>query len=140
MRIITLLSLAVAVAQVPALAAPQEPQEPQSTSSLSEIQVRSTMPTYQMQPAQLDEVKGVYRLDNGTIFRVTKKHRRLFAQLGDRKLTELLPLTDTRFVSPDQRITMDYIPEAFGDSIVLTYPSDLNLADARMVTVRFAVN
>lgn len=137
MRIITLLSLAVAVAQAPAMAAPQTPQ---SESSLSEIQVRSTMPTYQMQPAQVDEVKGVYKLDNGATFKVTNVQRRLFAQFGDRMLTELLPVADNRFVSRDQRMTMDFIPEAFGDQIVLTYPADMNVADAKMVTVRFAVN
>ena len=137
MRTLTILSLAMALTQASALAAPQAPQ---TEPSLSEIQVTGVMPTYQMQPAQVDEVKGVYRLDNGATFKVSNVHRKLFAQLGQRHLTEMVPLAENLFVSPDQRMTMEFRPTAFGDEILLSYPADLNMADAQMVTVRLAVN
>lgn len=127
----------MALTQAGALAAPQAPQ---SERSMSEIQVTSVRPTYQLQPDQVNEIKGVYKLDNGATFKVTNVHRKLFAQLGQRNRVELLPLSENLFVSPDQRITMEYRPQGFGDQIVLTYPADLNVADSQMVTVRLAAN
>jgi hypothetical protein len=137
MRTLILLPLAIVLTQVTAFAAPQSTQ---TEPSLSEIQVRGVMPSYQLQPAQVDELKGVYVLDNGSTLRISNVHRKLFAQLGQRNLTEMVPVGENRFVSPDQRMTMQYRPIAFADEIVLTYPSDLNLSDAGMVTVRLAVN
>lgn len=140
MRTLTILSLAMALTQASAFAAPQTQQTPQTAPSMSEIQVTSVMPTYRLQPAQVDEIKGVYKLDNGATFKVTNVHRKLFAQLGQRGLTELVPLAENRFVSSDQRMTMEFHPAAFGDEIVLTYPADMNVADTQMVTVRLALN
>lgn len=137
MRTLTILSLAMALTQASAFAAPQSPQ---TESSLSEIQVTSVMPTYQLQPIQVDELKGVYKLDNGATFKVTNVRRKLFAQLGQRDRTELVPLAENLFVSPGQRMTMEFRPAAFGDEVLLTYPADLNVADSKMVTVRLAVN
>lgn len=137
MRTLTILSLAAALTQASAFAAPQSPP---SERSMPEIKVARVMPTYQLQPAQIDEIKGVYKLDNGATLKVSNLRRRLFAQLGQRNLTELVPLAENLFVSPDQRMTMEYHPMAFGDEVVLTYPADLNVADAPMVTVRLALN
>lgn len=137
MRTLTILSIAIAMSTATAFAAPQQAQ---TEPSLSEIQVRAAMPTYQLQPQQVDEVKGVYVMDNGSTVKITNQNRRLFAQIGQRSSTELIPISDTRFVSPDQQVTMEYHPIAFGDEIVLTYPADLNVASAQMVTVRLAVN
>lgn len=137
MRTLKILSIAIALTTATAFAAPQAVQ---TEPSLSEIQVRAAMPTYQLQPQQVDEVKGVYAMDNGSTVKITNKNRRLFAQIGERSSTELIPISDGRFVSPDQRVTMDYHPAAFGDEIVLTYPADQSMASAQMVTVRLAVN
>ena len=93
-----------------------------------------------LQPQQIDEIKGVYALDNGSALKITNVQRRLFAQLGQRNLTELVPVGDNRFVSLDQRMTVEYRPVAFGDEIVLTYPADLNVASSELVTVRLAQN
>jgi hypothetical protein len=81
---------------------------------------------------------GLYRLDNGAVFRLNAMHRRLTAQLGDREATELIQTGDNRFVSRDQRMTVEYQPEAFGDLIMLSYPLDLARADSPMVMVRLA--
>lgn len=104
------------------------------------IQVFGSQPTYKLQPQQIEEIAGVYRLDSGGVFRVTKVNNRLMAQLGDRAMTELVARSDSRLVSRDQRMTVDYLPQAFGDQITLSYPSDLAKADSPMVTVRFAAN
>ncbi len=138
MRTLFLLPLALALSQASAIAAPQTQQ---GDPSLSEIQVRGVMPAAaKLQPQQIDEIKGVYALDNGAALKITNVQRRLFAQLGQRNLTELVPVGDNRFVSLDQRMTVEYKPVAFGDEIVLTYPADLNVAAAPLVTVRLALN
>jgi hypothetical protein len=138
MRTLFLLPLAFALSQASAIAAPQTQQ---GDPSLSEIQVRGMMPAAaKLQPQQIDEIKGVYALDNGSALKITNVQRRLFAQLGQRDLTELVPVGDNRFVSLDQRMTVEYRPVAFGDEIVLTYPADLNVASSELVTVRLAQN
>lgn len=137
MRTLFLLPLAFALSQASAFAAPQTTR---SESSLSEIQVRGDMPAYKPRPAEIEEVQGVYSLDNGTPLKISTERRKLYAQLGQRKLTELVPVAENRFASPDQRITMEYRPAPFDGEIVLTYPSDLNVASSEWVTVRLAVN
>jgi hypothetical protein len=97
-------------------------------------------PTYHPRPAELREVTGVYRLDNGVALKVTNLRRRVFAQLGQRSPVEMVAVAENHFVSADRRMTMEFRPIAFGDQIVLTYPSDFNAADAKMVTVRLAAN
>lgn len=104
------------------------------------IQVTGTLPAYHLQPQQLAEVAGIYQLDNGGVMRITQANNRLVAQLDGRAATELVAQSDSRFISRDQRMTIDYQPQAFGDLIVLRYPSDLARADAPMVTVRLARN
>ena len=132
------LAFALTLSQASAIAAPQTQQ---GDPSLSEIQVRGVMPAAaKLQPQQIDDIKGVYALDNGSALKITNVQRRLFAQLGQRNLTELVPVGDNRFVSLDQRMTVEYKPVAFGDEIVLSYPADLNVASAPMVTVRLALN
>jgi hypothetical protein len=37
-------------------------------------------------------------------------------------------------------MTVDYLPQAFGDEIRLSYPLDLARADSPMVSVRLALN
>lgn len=139
MRTFTLLPLAIALIGASAYAAPQtEQQAPEST--LGEIQVRTAGPVYKLTPAQIDEVKGIYVMDNGVPFKITQEHRRLYAHLGQRPVTEMVAVADNRFVSLDRRMVMEYQPMAFGDQIVLTYPADMNVASSPMITARFAAN
>jgi hypothetical protein len=137
MRTFTFLPLALALIGATAYAAPQSDQ---TEPTLGEIQVRATAPTYKPTPMELAEVKGTYALDNGASLKISNEHRRLFARLGDRLTTELVPVGENRFVSADQRMTIEYIPIAFGDQILLTYPADMNLASSPMITVRLAAN
>ncbi len=104
------------------------------------IQVRGLQQTYKLQPQQMSEMAGVYRLDNGGVFRINKVSNRLMAQLGERAMTELVAQDDGHLVSRDQRMTVDCLPQAFGDEIRLTYPLDLARADSPMVSVRLALN
>jgi hypothetical protein len=127
-------SLAVLLAAAPLLAAAQ-PQD-----DISAVQVRGLQQTYKLQPQQMSEMAGVYRLDNGGVFRINKVSNRLMAQLGDRTMTELVAQGDGHLVSRDQRMTVDYQAQPFGDTILLTYPLDLARADSPMVSVRLALN
>ena len=138
MRTLTCLPLAIALIGATAYAAPQSEQ---TEPTLGEIQVRGgVMPSYKLTPAQIDEVKGTYVMDNGATLKITQEHRRLYAQLGQRFVTEMVAVGENRFVSPDQRMTIEYQPIAFGDQVVLTYPADLNLASSPMITIRLASN
>ena len=104
------------------------------------VAVTGAQQSYQLQPQQLAEIAGVYRLDNGGVFRVERVGKRLMAQLGERPMTELVAQAEDRFISRDQRMTVDYLPQPFGDLLTLRYPSDLAQADAPMVTVRLALD
>jgi hypothetical protein len=135
MRTITLIPLAFVLA-ASAYAAPQADQP---ATALLEIQVRGVMPVYQLQPDQIAEVRGVYMLDNGKALKITNVNRKVYAQLGDRPLAEMVPVSEGRFASPDQQILMEYRPVAFADELVLTYPQDASVASSPMQTVRLAL-
>lgn len=135
MRPLILLPLAFALSQIAAFAAPQAPQ---SDASLSEIQVRSGMPTYKPRPVEIEQVQGVYNLDNGLNLKIATEHRRLYAQLGQRSPTELVPVSENHFASADGRVALEFRPLPFNDEIVLTYPSEPNVATSELITVRFA--
>lgn len=137
MRTFTLLPLAFALTTASVFAAPQEPQQ---TPALSEIQVQGAMPVYKAQPAERDAVKGVYKLDNGATFKITGQQNRLYAELGQRGVTELLPIGADRFFAPAQNMTVQYVPQAFGDELVLSYPAEMNASASPMVTVTLAAN
>jgi hypothetical protein len=94
---------------------------------------------YRLHPAEVDEIIGVYRTDDGLVLRVTNTGRRLFLQIGERPRTEMVPVAEYRFVSADRRITMQYRPVAYADELEVSYPADLDVASARMVTVRLAL-
>jgi hypothetical protein len=133
MRTPTILFFALAMLLVASTAAAA----PQASSA---NRAAGATPTYHPRPAELREVTGVYRLDNGVTLKVTNLRRRVFAQLGQRSPVEMVPVAENHFVSADRRMTMEFRPIAFGDQIVLTYPSDFNAADAKMVTVRLAAS
>lgn len=137
MRTLTFLPLAIALIGATAYAAPQSDQ---AEPTLGEIQVRAAAQTYKPTAMEIAQVKGAYALDNGASFKITNEHRRLVARLGNNAATELLPVGENRFVSADQRMTVEYIPIAFGDQIMLTYPADMNLSSSHMITVRLAAN
>lgn len=137
MRTLTCLPLAFALIQATAFAAPQTEQ---TEPSLGEIQIRGVMPTYKPTPAQIADVKGVFVFDNGTALKVTSQNRRLFAELGNRGVTEMIPAGENRFVSADLRMSMEYVPDGFNDHMLLMYPADQNVVSSPMVTARIAMN
>jgi hypothetical protein len=132
MRTPTLFFFAVAMMLVASTAAAAPQASPANRAT--------TTPTYQLQPAQVQEVTGSYRLDNGLVLKVSNRQRRVYAQLGQRGPVEMVAVAQYHFVSADGRMTMEFRPIAFGDQIVLTYPSDFNLVDAKLVTVRLALD
>lgn len=107
---------------------------------ISAVQVRGVQPALKLQEHQAQAMSGMYKLDNGAIFRLSASHRKLLAQLDDRSTTELIQTSDNHFVSRDQRMTVEFQPQAFGDLIMLSYPVDLARVDSPMVLVRLAVN
>jgi hypothetical protein len=92
-----------------------------------------------LQPQQIDDIKGVYLLDNGTTLTISHVQRRLYAELGHRGLVEMVPVADNRFVAPDQRMTMEY-RKSDGGEIVLTYPADVDAPSDEIRIARLAMN
>jgi hypothetical protein len=137
MRTLLLLPLAFALTQASAFAAPQSTR---SESFSSDIEVRGAAPAYKARPFEIDQVQGTYALDNGNSLKIASEHRKLYVQLGQRKLAVLLPVSENHFASPDQRVTVEFRPQPFNDQIVLTYPSDANVATSELITVRVAAN
>ena len=138
MRTHLLVSLAAVLAAAPAFS--QDRAAPDPATQDQSVQVPAAQLNTKLQPQQLDALAGVYRLDNGGVFRMTRVGNRLLGQLGERPVTELVIQADNRFISRDQKMTIDYQAEAFGDQITLRYPSDLARLDGPMVTVRLAAN
>jgi hypothetical protein len=70
---------------------------------------------------------------------VTARQNRVYAELGQRGVTEMVPVAEYRFVSPDRRMTMAFNPREFDGEVVLTYPADPGVAGSEMVTARVAL-
>lgn len=135
MRTLSCLPLTIALISATAFAAPQTEQIPQT---LGEIQVRAVMSSHRPTSAQIDEVKGTYAMDNGAYLTITQRQSRMYAQLDQRPVTELVAIGENRFISPDQRMTLEYQSMASADQVLLTYPADASLASSAMITVRLA--
>lgn len=71
---------------------------------------------YYITPVEMLEVYGSYRLDNGSILRVTREQRRYWAYL-DGARTELVPVASIRFMTPDGSRQFEFIPQAFGTEV-----------------------
>jgi hypothetical protein len=140
MRTLSCLPLAIALASTGAIAAPQTtPQTAPNEAAMTAVQVHGQVPYRKLWPEQIQQIKGVYVFDNGAMLKISDKQRRLYAQLGERAPTEMVPLAENLFTSPDQRMTMRFESSPFGDVVVLTYPVDLDVADSAMVTLRVAL-
>jgi hypothetical protein len=111
MRTSVLLPLAFALAHAGAFAAQQ--------------------PTYKPRPAEINEIEGMYQLDNGATLKVAEEGRRLVARIGKRFVTDMVPVAEYRYVSPDGRMTMQFKVVAFDGEVVLTYPAELDVAALR---------
>jgi hypothetical protein len=131
MRTITLLSLAFALVQGSAVAEPQ-------TIAGPSMSVIPLVATYKPRPAEIDDVLGVYKLDNGATLKVSMERHRLYARLGERIATEMVPVGEYHYVSADQRMEMEFNPLPFDGMVLLTYPADLNVAGSGLMTARAA--
>lgn len=107
---------------------------------ISAVQVRGVQPTFKLEEYQAKSMAGVYKLDNGSTFRLTSSHRHLLAQLDDRSTVKLEQTGENRFMAREQRMTVEFQPQAFGDMVVLSYPLELARLDSPMVQVRLAAN
>jgi hypothetical protein len=125
MRTITLLPLAFALVQASAWAEPQTMPAPAST--------------YKPRPAEIDDVIGTYKLDNGATLKVSVKRHRLYAELGPRSATEMVPVGEYRYVAPGQRMTIEFNPLPFDGQVLLTYPADPAVTGSVMLTARTAL-
>lgn len=142
MRTLPLVSLAAAAALLAgsAFAAP-----PQDTAAPSEIQVRGPAPApekYTMNTQQLREIAGTYALSNGQSLRLSTWQNRLYADLNQRGMTEMVPVDENVFVAASHDMSMVFKPVAFGDELRLTYRADSGQTAAlpQLVTVTLALN
>ncbi len=139
MRTLACISLIAALTPAVCTAAPQDSAAPDRI--MSEIQVRAPVTrTWYMSPVALAEIQGTYALSNGKSLRLTNMRGKLYADLNQRGLAELVPVAENTFVSRDRDIALEYKPIAFGDEIVLSYKTDALAANSPWVTVRIAAN
>jgi hypothetical protein len=126
-----MLPLALALVQASAFAEPQAIAGP----SMSAIPL---VATYKPRPAEINDVLGVYKLDNGATLKVSMERHRLYARLDERGATEMVPVGEYHYVAPDQRMEIEFNPLPFDGMVLLTYPADLNAAGSGMTTARAA--
>jgi hypothetical protein len=94
--------------------------------------------TYKPRPAEINDVLGVYKLDNGATLKVSMERHRLYARLDERSATEMVPVGEYHYVAPDQRMEIEFNPLPFDVTVLLTYPADPNTAGSGMTTARAA--
>jgi hypothetical protein len=132
MRTMTLIPLALALVQASAFAGPQTIPGPARPA----VGAVPMVATYKPRPAEIDDVVGTYKLDSGATLKVKQERRRLYAELDGRGKTEMVPVGEYRYVSPDQRMTFEFNPLPFDGELVLTYPAEPGVAGSEMLTAR----
>jgi hypothetical protein len=113
MRTPTLLAIfGAAMLSAAAYAGPTSITPDASSPAMASVQTIQGAP-HKLHAEDADAVVGRYDLSDGQILRVSFEHRKLFAEVGDRK-TELVPAGRNTFVSlaDDTRFVFDQLPFA----------------------------
>lgn len=113
MRTPTLLAiLGAATLSASAFAAPASITPDASSPAMVSVQTIQGAPP-KLHAEDVDGVLGSYKLSDGRILRVSFEHRKLFAEVGNRK-TELVPAGRNTFVARagDTRLVFDQLPFA----------------------------
>lgn len=119
MRIITVVSLIVALAlAVPAALA----QTPAATGAERH---------YYITPYEMLDVYGAYPLSNGETLRITREGRRYFADMRSFGKVEIVAVDSIVFVSKDRSVKLKFTPRAFATDVVLDYKGQQGLAGSR---------
>ncbi|MES2152137.1 MAG: hypothetical protein V4508_20350 [Pseudomonadota bacterium] len=113
---------------------------PQTAPAMSEIQVSGVASHYKPRPDEAAALPGNYNLSNGQNLKVSSLHRKLYAQIDQRGMTELVPVAANLFVTADRSMTMEFDLGTLGEGMLLTYVPDLTAALQVPVTVRIAMN
>jgi hypothetical protein len=75
---------------------------------------------YHITPFEMLEVYGVYHLDNGDVLRITREHRRYWAELRSKGKIEIEPVGSIVFVTKDGGTRLEFSPQPFGTEVRLT--------------------
>ncbi len=69
--------------------------------------------SYKPTPSEINDVAGVYKLNNGSVMHITQEHRKLFAEIDGTK-TEIVPVAELSYASAnnDLRMHFDQLPFA----------------------------
>jgi hypothetical protein len=112
--------LAAAALSAPAFAAPPASQD--MNAAVASVPVVASSGARRLLENELDDVKGVYKLSDGRTLHVTAENRKLYARLGAAK-SELLALAQTRFVTRDDSLRLDFDQIPFATEVTVSEPA-----------------
>lgn len=83
------------------------------------VLVQASATPYKPTPAEVQDIKGAFKLDDGRLMTVSNKRNKLFVEL-DGKREELVPLGENRFVTRDSGTVVAFNQLPFAHEVVLT--------------------
>lgn len=110
--------LAVAAVPVCAFAAPAANQDAGS-GAMTSVPVVATTSIYKLRPFEFDGVQGMYGLDDGRVLKVSARHRKLYAAIGDHN-AEIVPIAPNTFATRDQSMTVRFNEIPFATDVTVS--------------------
>lgn len=118
MRAHTLLTfLGAAALSASAIAGPAVPPDASGTSVMS-VSVPGS--AYKLNQIEFEGVKGVYRLDNGQMLRVSTAKRKVWAEIDGGGKTELVPVAQNTFIALEDNARIEFDELPFATNVTLT--------------------
>jgi hypothetical protein len=118
--------------------------QPNQSTHTNGYQIELPAKPYRMYPGDYDNYKGIYDLSNGETMILRAVGRRLYADVGKRPRTEMIPAAPNVFVAVDRqlKLTLDegVYGQVTGELIMVMPRKPGQSADAGGEVVRMVVN
>jgi hypothetical protein len=93
--------------------------------------------SYYVTPVEMLEVYGTYALDNGDVLKISREHRRYWAEMRQTGKIEIVPVDSIVFVEKGGRMRFTFTPQPFATDVRI---DGNNLSDMAFAAVAGRTN
>lgn len=87
---------------------------------------------YYVTPVEMLEVYGTYSLNNGDVLKISREHRRYWAEMRQTGKIEIVPVDSIVFVEKGGRLRFTFTPQPFATDVRI---DGINLSDVAFAAV-----
>jgi len=101
---------------------------PVPSDAISSVQVRAPVNAMRIRDDQARQITGAYGLSNGSYLKVHTASRHIDATIDHDTKLRLYAVAPYRFVSSDNKVTMEFNRGPAGDDMLMSYVPEMGLA------------